>query len=184
MVYESYPWKQDLLRRKQLILKYNTAESFSKNENKAYTIIEKGVFYSAFIIRKLIDCFGKVSDDADRYTLKAKEIKTLKHMDLLHRWPEEDSHDWENEKSIILPGKNVCNMLIHSYIFFFSYNEDGTVTDFFVSSDYDKNKALYKISLIDWLMYTDFIGRDYVQSLGYSYCEKKGDYNIIKTKRH
>ena len=30
MVYESYPWKQDLLRRKRLLLKYNTVEQFEK----------------------------------------------------------------------------------------------------------------------------------------------------------
>ncbi len=73
MVYESYPWKQDLLRRKRLILNYNTAEHFAKNEDSTYTVLEKAVFYSAFIIRKLIDCRGKLSDDADhmRYILRS-----------------------------------------------------------------------------------------------------------------
>ena len=30
--------------------------------------IEKAIFYSAFIIRKLIDCKGKVSDEVDKYS--------------------------------------------------------------------------------------------------------------------
>ena len=30
MIFESFPWKQDLRRRKNLIIKYNTAEYFEK----------------------------------------------------------------------------------------------------------------------------------------------------------
>lgn len=30
MIFESFPWKQDLRRRKNLIIKYNTAEHFKK----------------------------------------------------------------------------------------------------------------------------------------------------------
>ena len=56
MIYESYPWKRDLMRRRSLILRYNTAERLSHDDDdKTYTIIEKAIFYSAFIIRKLID---------------------------------------------------------------------------------------------------------------------------------
>ena len=67
MIYESYPWKQDLLRRRRLIQKYNRAELIVENDDRAYTVIEKAIFYSAFIIRKLIDCKGKVSDEVDKY---------------------------------------------------------------------------------------------------------------------
>ena len=56
MVYESYPWKQELLRQKKLIIKYNTHEEYLKPNDLAYTMVERGIFYSAFIIRKLIDC--------------------------------------------------------------------------------------------------------------------------------
>ena len=54
MIYESFPWKQDLLQRKRLILKYNHSELLSEENDRAYTVIEKAIFYSAFIIRKLI----------------------------------------------------------------------------------------------------------------------------------
>ncbi len=55
MIHESYPWKQDLLRRKRLIQKYNNAKMFEQEDSDtAYMIIEKAIFYSAFVIRKLI----------------------------------------------------------------------------------------------------------------------------------
>ncbi len=119
MIFESYPWKQDLIRRRYLIKKYNTKEQLDTNYDRATTIIEKAVFYSAFIIRKLIDCILKVSDEVDNYTLKVHAVKPLKSMGLLDRWPDENSHDWENEKQQTVLGKNVCNWLIHSYVFLF-----------------------------------------------------------------
>ena len=100
MIFESFPWKQDLRRRKNLIIKYNTAEHFEKNDDTTYTVIEKAIFYSAFIIRKLIDCGGKLSDESENYSLKVCSVQPLKPVDRLHRWPEEDSHDWENEKEV------------------------------------------------------------------------------------
>ena len=41
MIFESFPWKQDLRRRKNLIIKYNTAEHF---KNK-YPPAKPGVFH-------------------------------------------------------------------------------------------------------------------------------------------
>lgn len=183
MIYESYPWKQDLQRRKRLILKYNTAERFAQNDDSTYTIIEKGIFYSAFIIRKLLDCDGKLSDEADRYVIKAKSIKPLIHIDSLHRWPEEDSHDWDHEKSVTVSGKDVCNWLIHSYLFFTEFEKGGAIINFCVSSDYDRNKTLYKISLQSWLEYIDYIATDDIVGLSSHYDEKADDYIYTRKER-
>ena len=51
MILESWPWKQDLLRRKSLLIRYNTSDHLLENEERAYTTIEKAIFYSAFIIK-------------------------------------------------------------------------------------------------------------------------------------
>lgn len=80
MIFESFPWKQDLRRRKNLIIKYNTAEHFEKNDDTTYTVIEKAIFYSAFIIRKLIDCGGKLSDESENYRLKTVSPTTKKEV--------------------------------------------------------------------------------------------------------
>ena len=99
MIYESYPWKQDLLHRKRLIQKYNRAELLGEDDNRAYTVIEKAIFYSAFIIRKLIDCKGKVSDEVDKYKFHLKGIRPIKGIDLMHRWPDDDTHNWGCEET-------------------------------------------------------------------------------------
>lgn len=85
---------------------------FRKNDDTTYIVIEKAIFYSAFIIRKLIDCDGNLSDEAENYLLEALAVQPFKLVDFLHRWPEEDSHDWDNEKKVVVTGKSVCNWLM------------------------------------------------------------------------
>lgn len=176
MVHESYPWKQDLMRHKRLIQKYNTAERFARDYEGTYTVIEKAIFYSAFITRKLIDCRGKLSDEADNYCIRVKSIKPLRRVDSLHRWPEENSHDWESAKSQTVAGKNVCNWLIHSYLFFAEVDENGPMLSFCVSSDFDRNKTLYKVSIVDWMDYIGFLASDDIASLSFQYDQKTDDY--------
>lgn len=183
MILESFTWKKDLRRRKNLLINYNTIEKFEENYESAYTVIEKAIFYSAFIIRKLIDCGGKLSDEAENYSIKAYAINPLKPVDLLHRWPEEDSHDWENEKELTVAGKNVCNWLIHSYIFFLVYNENGIVDSFSVTSDYDRNKVLYRIPLNEWIKYMEYVASDDIASLSSHYDEKSKDYIYTRKER-
>lgn len=184
MIYESYPWKRDLLRRKRLIQKYNRVELLSEDaDDRAYTVIEQAVFYSAFIIRKLIDCKGKVSDEVDKYRFTVKGIPPIKDIDMMHRWPDEDSHDWDRETSYIKSGADICNWLIHSYIFFFCYDETGTIESFCVSSDYDRNKLLYRVEMKDWIAYMEFVGNDYVVAMEMHVDDKKRDYVFTKKER-
>ena len=110
------------MRRKQLIQKYNHAELHG--DDRAYTVIEKAIFYSAFIIRKLIDCKGKVSDKVDKYIFRLKGVRPIKEIDLVHRWPDDDTHNWEHEETYTKPGAEICNWLIHSYVFFLSYTRN------------------------------------------------------------
>ena len=183
MIFESYPWKLDLRRRKNLLLKYNKADLFETNEESTYTIIEKAIFYSAFIARKLIDCGGKLSDEAENYSMKVYSVQPIKRVDNMHRWPEEDSHDWDNEQETTVVGKNVCNWLIHSYMFYLVFNEDGVVDSFSVTSDFDRNKILYRIPLKAWIDYIEYIATDDIVSLSSHYDPKKEEYVYTRKMR-
>lgn len=172
-----------MLRRRRLIQKYNRAELLVEDGDRAYTVIEKAIFYSAFIIRKLIDCKGKVSDDVDEYIFHLKGVRPIKEINLLHRWPEDDSHNWEHEETHTKSGADICNWLIHSYVFFLSYDENGAINGFYVSSDYDRNKMLYRIELKDWLAYMDFVGKDYIVSTCMHVDKNKKDYVYTRKER-
>ena len=170
------------MRRRQLIQKYNCAELLDKDD-RAYTVIEKAIFYSAFIIRKLIDCKGKVSDEVDKYIFHLKGVLPVNETNLLHRWSEADTHNWEHEETYTKLGTDICNWLIHSYFFFLSYDENGVIDGFYVSSDYDRNKILYRIELKDYLAYMDFVGKDHVVSTCMYADRDKKDYVYTRKNR-
>lgn len=183
MIHESYPWKEDLFQRKELFLEYNTVEHFQTDEESTYTILEKAIFYSAFIIRKLLDCKTKLSDKATRYALHVGKFVPVKEVNLLHHWPHEKSHDWNHPKKWTIQGRSVCNFLMHSCIFEFLFNEEKTVTGFLVASDKDRNQALYHVLIKEWLDYMEFIARDEVVGLTFRYDKDTHDYVCTKKTR-
>ena len=54
MILESWPWKQDLLRRKSLLIRYNTSDHLLENEERAYTTIEKAIFILLLLSESLL----------------------------------------------------------------------------------------------------------------------------------
>ena len=70
MIFESYPWRLQLLDIKEEIQDINTKENIESNYEYTRFILEKDIFLSAFIIRKLIDCKSKVIDKLRDYTFK------------------------------------------------------------------------------------------------------------------
>ncbi len=178
MISESWYYKKDLLKHIQLLKLYNTEIHFANEDEVTRIEIEKIIFYSAFIIRKLIDCKLKLSNTAEKYSLKVTSYKSLKKHDEWHNWIKDDSHDWESEKKTTIQGKNLCNSLIHSLFFSLVFDEEGCeCIGFLVSSDYDDNndELLYKVDLSEWIKYMNFIANDNVVNI-------KSDLKIIKDK--
>lgn len=182
MVYESWKWKKELREKKRQILRYNTKENFDRNFDSAYFKIERALLYSATIIRVLIES-GKTSDDVDRYSIAVTKNNPIKHIDMLHRWLDEDEYDWEHTYHETTLGKNICNWIMHAYVFYFQFEENGNIIGFFVSSDYDRNKALYFVPLDAWISFMDFVISDDVVSLSATFNEKKSDYIYTLKKR-
>lgn len=185
MIFESGPWKEDLLSYHSKIIEYSSSKYFQNDDedsDKAYSILEKSIFYSAFVIRKLVDCKTKLSDEADSYALNVEIFESKKNFDNLHRWTSENSHDWESSIRQTKQGKDICNWLIHSLIFELVYNDDQSVEGFFVSSDFDSDKCLYYVSIKEWLNYIDFISSDDISEFSAERTEKGIKYKKVRNK--
>ncbi len=185
MIFESGPWKDDLSSYHSKIIEYSSSKYFQNGDDdsdEAYSILEKSIFYSAFVIRKLVDCKTKLSDDADCYALKVEIFESKKHFDNMHHSTSENSHNWESSRIQTKQGKDICNWLIHSLIFELTFNEDQSVEGFCVSSDFDSDKRLYHVTLKDWLNYVDFISSDDVSELHAEKTEKGVKYKKVRNK--
>lgn len=188
MIHESYAWKEDLLQRKEEIIRFNCHTELLKEEKSDEEIatihIEKGIFYTAFIIRKLLDCKSKLSDEADKYALNVKIYNAKKHLDIINKYADNDMHDWNNPITKTKQGRNVCNWLIHSFVFMFNYDEEQKkYVSFLVSSDNDRNKYIYEITFSDWIKYVDFIASDDIVELEIKYDDKHKERICTRKKR-
>ena len=67
MIDNSSLWKEDLKRFRDEFIHYNVLEHLQAEDDHAFDYLQRAVFYSAFITRKLIDSPGKVSDAVDNY---------------------------------------------------------------------------------------------------------------------
>ncbi|NCB74637.1 MAG: hypothetical protein EOM51_07840 [Clostridia bacterium] len=182
MIFESWEWKKELRERMRQFLRYNTKDNFDCDSEKTCFRLERSLLYSAFIIRFLIES-EKLSNDADTFSINVTYYLPIKHINRLHCWIDDDKYDWGVPKIQTVLGKNICNWLIHSYMFNFLYEESGSVTGFFVASDYDRNRALYTVNLKDWLKFVEFVISDDVVSMTTKFDKKRSDYVITDKKR-
>ena len=98
-------------------------------------------------------------------------------------WADYEDYDWDHQLLMTASGKDICNWLIHSYIFFFARDVDSKDRFFYVCSDFDRNKFLYKVDIVDWLGYIDYVASDSISELWNMYDEKKMDYIYTRKKR-
>lgn len=78
--------------------------------------------------------------------------------------------------------KSVCPILRHN-MFFIVFNEDGIIDSFSVTSDFDRNKVLYRVPLDAWMSYMDYIASDDIVGMSSHYDPKSNDYVFSRKER-
>jgi hypothetical protein len=179
LILYSLEWKNELKIKKQEIKKYNTKASLDSNFDKAYFKIESSIFYSAFVIRKLIES-DKLSDVVEKYSLKSIKYSPSKQINKLHKWAEENEYNWSSPVIENIQGKDLCSWIIHSYVFQLVFIEAAETISFYVSSDFDRNKVLHEVSISEMINYIDIVINDNIVEAHYKYNIDKKDYISIK----
>lgn len=147
-------------------------------DTRAYITVEKTIFYSAFIMRKLFDCKTKVT----KQTMNSK-IKIMKYevnperINLVRRYTDEEVINKTNVMVETVPLRRICNALIHSAIFDVLYDSNRLI-GFFVASDIiiNQKKPIYFIRIEDWISSAKLVVSDQTKTLYLTYSEAIKDY--------
>jgi len=182
MIYDSYPWKSELKKIRKYLKKCNWYDELGNANDIKRFHFEKNLFYSAFIIRKLIES-DRTSDYIDNMSIRVKRYKPIRHVNRIYCFMDDDMYDWKNSVNSTIPIKEIINFLIHSYVFNIGLNDAYKAESFFVSSDYDRNKYLYEIQMKDWYDVLDKVGSDSIISRCSRYKENAEDYVSTKKER-
>lgn len=175
MIFESEPWRDELVRLASRLEKRYTQKRW--NERSLY-LLEREIFLGAFAARKLIES-RKVSDQISkspvqiaRYPAGSEAITFLKQHNFAKLYDL-----YANEKES-LTYRDICNQCIHSSIFAPFIPFGKALVGVFVSSDRSKSKKLYYIPSVRLIEMFRSIGTDSPYACVVIYDEKKGDYIV------
>jgi hypothetical protein len=157
MIWESQPWRDELARIADRFESWR--ESYDLDDEQVAFEQERDAFLSAFIVRKLIEA-RKLSNSLLAATVTTDAFPLIDrapdHMNW-HRLGE--FYDWERVVSTTLNLEQLCNQLIHSFVFVVETSEDQDDTPgtpaglraLLVSSDRQRHKALLRIDISDFI---------------------------------
>jgi hypothetical protein len=153
MIHDSQVWKEVLLSELRGLREYLAKAQASRRSDikeRALVRVEKFVFISAFIMRKLFEV-RKISDEMARSELNVLSFPRSNPGRRIHRmnWDRIDLHyDLGRATSRKVPVRTLCNQLIHSAVFLCGTGEaDGQVEGFYITSDDQKESRLLYVDL-------------------------------------
>ena len=171
MIYESAYWKEPLIKTAKWLVCVRLSE---RTQERTFVRIEKEVFLSFYSIRKLIEAL-KVSDNIrDAKTVLAwhPNLNHVHHMNWEHIDLLYDLNTINKEERDVL---FLCNQFIHSFVFSI-YEQEGRIGGFYVTSDFNKNRKLYRVSLDQVVVLFRLIGRNYPSQAYYRYFYDTNEY--------
>jgi len=186
MIWESWPWKCYLWKEAAALEKAMSRKALSPGAERSEWVLsklERTLFTAAFSIRKLIDS-QKLSDECLAHSIPAERFPAIgaKRPGLIN-WHHFDEHfDTGSLTLCRLRTRDLCNLLIHSFQFLFTHDEDMHLDGFLVSSDRYRTSWLYRVDLKDAIEWVRYVATDDVD-LTEVKRTPKGDIKVTKARR-
>lgn len=150
MINESYYWKKELYSNFLTIANFR---QLKVTKEQSFVNVEKALMIGVFIIRKLDDAEKIPPDFLERKVILdfSKSRGTIvDHMN----WHKLHKHyDFDKVVKIEKDWRFIINQFIHSFTFFFSYDNNDKFDGFLINSDKTKKEALFFLSLKDLLTF-------------------------------
>lgn len=171
MIWDSRVWKQELGKELKNFKRFLHEMALVDTEYFALGL-EKFYFICAYIIRKLIEA-NKLSDE-----LTVKKYPCSKYL----RTNYEQQLDWVNhhhfesfynllkEQSCSLNLRQICNLLIHSFVFSPTFKEDMEsmiFTGIFINTDVTRDKCIYHINYKTFFSLIQNVMNDEISNVEY-----------------
>ncbi len=185
MMLNTAPWKAELDRH-ICDLEEISAISFEEESAETDFALERALFYSAMIVRLLIDD-GEVTDKIKGINLRVGVIPASPRAGkdtspIIRRFINERLYDFDNEQQISVSGRKIANQIIHSFVIVsFQFSESECPTGFYVSSDHASADELYHVQLCDWINFLKIARDDEVVRTEYWRDPETGKWKITRS---
>jgi hypothetical protein len=176
MIYDSSHWKDELL---ETATRLESISVRRRPSEKLLVEFEKTMFLAAYVVRKLMDA-KCISTDKESCPIPVRTYRAIgKPVTLLNWHRITDHYDLETPCDTSLPLRDVCNQLIHSYVFLpLTASKTGPVRAVLISSDRERNRQLYELGLAAFAEILRGIGEDYPACAKLVFDRVKADYEV------
>ena len=147
MIWESHPWRKMLRKHVKFYKNFRFSEEIKDHDDFK---IEKTVFIDAYAIRKLIEAKKLITKDEKSLVRLTALKKGNKRITLKNWYKIHELYNFDTAHQVTKTIPDVCHLIIHSFIFL-PAAEKEKLDGFYFTSDKTKDKALYKITLEDWI---------------------------------
>jgi hypothetical protein len=162
MIYESGPWKERLLSDARKLAGFMQPTRTPLRRSYA---IERSLFLAAFTMRKLWES-NKLSRDWKERAIPCWRYKLMGDVPtILDRHDLAEFYDLKNRDRGKIEAPDLCNLLIHSFVFVLEFRSDGGLAGMFVASDRSRHGHLLRISARDLGKLLEKTGVNYPKSM-------------------
>jgi hypothetical protein len=157
MIQDSIPWKEELLRVAARLDKKRVQKRWT--ERSGY-LMERDIMISAYSMRRLIDAW-KVSDGLSSRNFRVQRFPLLDRApDFMNKYFFWELFDLDAATVVDLSLGNLCNQIIHSWMWSLSATEQDEFDGIYVSSDRSCSSILYHIPIDQYVAIIRDIGRE------------------------
>lgn len=158
MIYESGPWKDKLLGDAKRLRDLMQA---TRTPLRRTFAIEQVFFLSAFSMRKLWEAH-KLSTTWGTGTVPCKQFKLGSHVPtVLSRHDIDEFYDLRAPIKGTIKAPELCNLLVHSFVFVPEFKSNGGLAGVFFASDRSRRNQLIRIGARDYVSLLTHTGQNY-----------------------
>jgi hypothetical protein len=174
MVIESSYWKQDLLKYAN---KFKPQSKPERLTERRLVNFEKDLVISLFMVRVLAERH-KFSSKIKNKNLRIFRSRCIGKVTNLNHFSIEKLYDFDKEELIGKSVTFVCNQVIHHSAMFAYRDKQRNWGGVITSSDYERDKYMYRIPLAEVISLLRDAAKDYPSQMKYEYCDKRKDYIV------
>lgn len=164
MIFDSTTWKADLANRVKAI---NARLTQSRWPSRSLVLLEQDIFLGAYITRKLNES-GKLPDSTWKLSIPCHTSRRRESFLSTMNWHRlHDHYDLSNFVQSRLPVSDLCNWLIHSFVFVLdhgSINNRG-FKGIYLNSDRSKSNGIWHIDARDIVQFFGRVANDDIWQL-------------------
>ncbi|WP_412462021.1 hypothetical protein ACK2SD_10060 [Pseudomonas sp. SC11] len=157
MIWESWYWKHPLLEMADRLEHLKTPCALSDEE---LAQVERDIFIGFYSVRKLLEAPAKITDKTRHLSIPLRKHSNLKRVTWGNNYRLDELYDLSKAGQEGRDVKFLCGQIIHSFVFAPCMSEGGGLDGAFFSSDFDKDKFLYFISIDEVISLFRQVGND------------------------